>query len=193
MGIQKPFASLPPLPFFLFLPYFFVILLNLPALPHCFPLLPFGRGVILALDTCSDTWLLAARGCMQLCDSEGEASGMQPVSSSPTLATRTCWWPLAPTWPVALWSLALASIPPPTSLWLCRGFWLRPTPGFAGDLYGRKAQLCTALPRDAFRTRHHHLWLFPSPAESTAPGHGNFGITRQQKPRGANTEGYVEG
>lgn len=86
-----------------------------------------------------------------------------------------------------------ASIPPRTSLWLCRGFWPRPTPGFAGDLYGGKAQLCTASPRDAFRTRRYHLWLFPSPAESTAPEHGDFGTARQQKPPGANAEGYEEG
>lgn len=49
----------PPLPFFII---FFFLLLNLPALPHYFPLLPFGHGAILALEACSDTWLLAARG-----------------------------------------------------------------------------------------------------------------------------------
>lgn len=64
-GYPKNVRKPPPAFFFYFFLLFFLfylILLNLPALPHCFPLLPFGRGVILALEACSDTWLLAARG-----------------------------------------------------------------------------------------------------------------------------------
>lgn len=61
--------------------FFFLILLNLPVLPHRFPFLPFGCRALLALEACSDTWLLAAwglavAGIVQLLIGNGRRAGI---------------------------------------------------------------------------------------------------------------------
>lgn len=193
--------------FFFSLFFFFFILLNLPALPHLLSLPPFWPQSYLGSGNMFRHLVAGSAGLWQrlaACSSpigKGRRAGPRRRGSTrPTLAmgdvpVAAC---TAPAWPVAFSSPVPVAIPPhPASPWRCLEFWLRPTSGFAGDLDGRKAQLCTAAPRScalshAFRTRHRHLRP-PSPAESTAPEHGNFGRARQQNPPGSKRSGHMEG
>lgn len=145
---------------------FFLILLNLPVLPHCFPLLPFGCGALLALEACSDTWLLAAwglaeAGSVQLSDRDWEESRDHGGGQShPLWLSRLCWWPLAPL--LACWWFLS-----PTFLWLC--LQLRPRP-FLVLLRICRVEKHRSVQHhsgagNTFRTRHCHLWL-PFSAES---------------------------
>lgn len=69
----------------------------------------------MALEACSDTWLLAAwglagAGSVQLSDREREESGDHGGGQSyPPWLSGMCWWPLAPL--LARWWLSTTHIP----------------------------------------------------------------------------------